>query len=52
MIIRRDGHLERKKNLMHTDSIKIITGIRREGKSFLGYNMMKKKHENEDAGKQ
>lgn len=35
MIIRRDIHLNRLKNRMHNGMIKVITGIRGSGKSFL-----------------
>ena len=39
MKIRRDSYLERIISKMHTRSIKIVTGIRRCGKSYLLFNL-------------
>ena len=39
MRIRRDSYLEKIISRMHTNSIKIITGIRRCGKSYLLFNL-------------
>ena len=39
MKIRRDSYLERIISKMHTKSIKIVTGIRRCGKSYLLFNL-------------
>ena len=42
MIISRDKYLEALKLRMHNGLIKVITGIRRSGKSFLLFNIFKK----------
>lgn len=39
MIIRRDLYLNKLKNSMHNGMIKVITGIRRCGKSYLLFNL-------------
>ena len=39
MVIKRDKYLNELKSQMHRDMIKIVTGIRRSGKSFLLFNL-------------
>ena len=41
MVILRDKYLEDLKNRMHNGMIKVITGIRRCGKSYLVFNIFK-----------
>lgn len=41
MVIKRDLYLDKLKKAMHNGRIKIITGIRRCGKSFLLFNLFK-----------
>ena len=42
MVIQRESYLNALKIRMHNGMIKVVTGIRRSGKSFLIFNIFKK----------